>query len=340
MKRVLVTGATGFLGGAVARMLQREGVSVITTGRNLDMGAALEQDGVTFRACDLSADAAEVRKLVEGCDAVVHAAALSSPWGTPAQFQAANVTATQHIVSACTATGVKRLVHISSPSVTFDFKDQPFIKEDAPWSEVPANLYIATKREAESLILKAVADGLDAVMLRPKALFGPGDTTLLPRVLRVARRGFFPLFGDSDPLMDLTWIGDAVESVRLALHAPVSCNGRVYHITSGDPQPRNVVFGAMLESCGLTVRFRKIPLHRAIAVAGVLEAISRWLTFSRWEPPATRYSVGVLGFPQTLDISAARADLNYAPKSDVCALLRECGRQWREANASSIKVTS
>lgn len=307
------------------------------TGRNREAGAALEREGISFQACDLAADAGVVHRLVDGCDAVVHAAALTSPWGTRREFRAANVTAARYVIDACIRTGVKRLVHISSPSVFFDFKDQPNLKEDAPWIEPPANLYIETKREAEFLVLQAVAGGLDAIMLRPKALFGPGDTALLPRIVRVARRGFFPLFGEGDPLMDLTWIGDAVAAVRLALNAPASCRGRVYNITSGDPQPRNAVLRAMLESCGLQVRFRRIPLNRALAVASVMETISRVFTLSRWEPLATRYSVGVQGFPQTLDISAARADLGYDPQTDVLAALRECGAEWRAAHDSHIK---
>jgi nucleoside-diphosphate-sugar epimerase len=340
MQRILVTGATGFLGGAVARRLQHEGISVLATGRNAKAGAALEREGIAFRACDLATDPEAVQHLAEGCDAVVHSAALTSPWGTRREFQAANVTAVRHIIEACVKVGVTRLVHISSPSVFFDFKDQPSLKEDAPWAYPPANLYIETKREAEALVLQAVAGGLDAIMLRPKALFGPGDSALLPRVVRVARRGFFPLFGEGDPLMDLTWIGDAAEAVRLALRAPASCRGKVYHITSGDPQPRNAVLSSMLEGCGLTVRFRRIPLNRALAVASVMEFVSRVFTLSRWEPLATRYSVGVLGFPQTLDISAARADLGYAPDTKVIPALRECGLQWRAEHAPQLETTS
>lgn len=335
MQRVLVTGATGFLGGAVARLLKSRGVEVVGTGRNPALGAALESEGIVFHACDLSANPGAVQSLLDGCDAVVHAAALTSPWGLRRDFEAANVTATQYVAKACLHAGVRRLVHISSPSVSFDFKDQPMIKEDAPWAEPPANLYIQTKRAAEQVVLRAVEEGLDALMLRPKALFGPGDTALLPRIVRVARRGFFPLFGNKDPLMDLTAIHDAAEAVRLALLAPSACCGRAYHITSGDPRPRGAVLEALLSSCGLQVKYRPIPLTRALAAASLMEFVSRWLTQSRWEPLATRYSVGVLAFPQTLDICAARADLGYAPHTDVLAALRDCGLQWRAAHHPS-----
>lgn len=335
MPSVLVTGATGFLGGAVARALRQLGATVLATGRNAALGAELQREGIAFRACDLSADPGAVHEMVENCDAVVHAAALTSPWGSLADFTAANVTATRHIIEACEQTRVPRLVHISSPSVTFDFKNQPAVKEDAPWSLRPANHYIATKRIAETLVKEAAARGLEAVSLRPKALFGPGDTALLPRIVRVARSGTFPLIGTGDPLMDLTSISDAVTSVLLALRAPASCRGRVYHITSGDPQQRSAVLRTMLEACGLPVSHRRVPLGRALAAAAVLEAASRVFTLGRWEPPFTRYSVGVMGYEQTFDISAARAELGYAPQTDVIAALRECGLQWRRDHPSA-----
>lgn len=333
MQRILITGATGFLGGAVASALQEQGARVVAAGRDIRKGGDLARQGLNFLPCDLATDAADVAQMIAHCDAVVHCAALSAPWGRRQDFIAANVTATRHVVEACIRGGVKRLVHISSPSVAFDFKEQSALREDAPWSASPANDYIATKREAESLVLHAAAQGLDAIVLRPKALFGPGDTTLLPRVVRVARRGSFPLLGDGDPMMDLTWIGDAVQAAQLALSASSSHRGKVFSITSGDPQPRSAVLPTLLEACGLPVRFRRVGLGKALAIATLLELASRGLTLGRWEPPLTRYSVGALGYGQTLDISAARDCLGYAPKTDVLALLAQTGREWRQANA-------
>lgn len=328
-QRILITGATGFLGGAVARELHRQGYPVLATGRDPRKGQALANAGIAFQPCDLSTDPSSVRRLTDGCAAVVHAAALSAPWGRRAAFVAANVRATDHLVRACEIAGLRRLVHVSSPSVVFDFSEQSALKEDATGRASPANDYIATKRDAEQIIAGAVRRGLDAVVLRPKALFGPGDTTLLPRLIRVAQKGAFPLFGEGDPLLDLTWIGDGVQAVIAALKAPLRCQGRVYHITSGDPQPRSVVLRTILESCGLPVRFRPIPIPTAMVMAGFLEFVSRAFTLRYWEPPLTRYTVGALAYGQTLDISAARAELPYAPQTDVLAALKHCGEVWR-----------
>jgi len=334
MQNVLVTGATGFLGGAVARDLHKRGVKVVATGRNAQAGEALQRDDIQFESCDLAFNEAAIDRLIAPCDAVVHCAALSAPWGSMMSFLLANQLATQNLIHACERSKVmKRLVHISSPSVLFDFKDQPNLTESTEWAREPANHYIATKRMAEEAALDSARSGQDVIILRPRALFGPGDTTLLPRVIRVAQRGSFPLLGAGDPLMDLTWIDDAVTAVRLALNAASEHLGKVYHITSGDPQPRSRVLGTMLEACGLPVRFRQVSLGRAMIAATALEWVSRTFTRERWEPPLTRYSVGALGYCQTLDISAARADLGYAPTADVIDRLRETGQLWRTSHA-------
>jgi len=336
MSCILVTGATGFLGGAVARELHRCGLNVIATGRNREAGENLRSQGIEFHPCDIGREPAVLDDLISRCSAVIHSAALSAPWGKAQDFILANQRGTEHVINACGRTGSpKRLIHISSPSVQFDFKDQPLATETSIWASPPANDYIATKRTAEQIVLQAAGPGLEVIVLRPKALFGPGDTTLLPRVARVAMRGSFPLFGNSDPLMDLTYIDDAVTAVWLALKADSSHSGKVYQITSGDPQPRSRVLSTMLEACGFPVQFRIISMNRALALASAFEWGSRVFTGGRWEPPLTRYSVGALGYEQTLDITAARRDLGYAPPTNVLARLRETGCLWRKAQTPS-----
>ncbi len=318
MKTILVTGATGFLGGAVARDLHERGYNVRATGRNLAAGQRLSAAGIAFIPCDLAASASAVANLLQGCDAVAHCAALASPWGLMRDFHAANVVATQHIIDACQQHRIARLVHISSPSVLFDFADQHDLKEHEPWTTPPANFYIATKRQGERLVLDACHDtALPAIVLRPQAMFGPGDTTLMPRILRVARRGFFPRFRREPTLLDLAWVGDAAQAVRLALEASPELHGHLYSITSGDPQPFSAILATIFKSHALRVRFIALPFAIARPLATAFECASRCLTASRWEPPITRYSVGAVTFSQTLDISAAKQDLGYRPSGAV-----------------------
>jgi len=289
----------------------------------------LRLEGFRFEPLDLAGDGSKLQTLARQCDAIIHCAALSSPWGSKRAFDDANVRATRNVVNSCRAEGT-RLIHVSTPSVSFGFARNKDQREDAEWPMPPANHYIATKRDAEKIVKQE--EGLHSIILRPKAIIGPGDTTVLPRVMRAARRGFFPIFTRDEPLLDLTWIDDATSAICLALEAPDSCSGQVYHITSGQPIPASESFVLLFEACGLDVRLVPVSAEAALRIASLFEWTSRIATAGRWEPPVTRYSVGSLAFAQTLDISAARRDLGYVPRKDIREALRECGRQWRKQN--------
>lgn len=332
MKRVIVTGATGFLGRVTARKMREAGWEVITTGRNEIAGAALRKAGFPFTSCDLARNDETFVRLAQGSDLVIHCAALSSPWGKRSDFVAANVVATSTVLAACKATGA-RLISISSPSVTFEYKTRRNIREDASWAMPAANHYIATKRETEKLVRDCAA--VSSVILRPKAIIGPGDTTLLPRVIRTARKGYFPTFPGSETRLDLTAVEDVVEGIRLTAEAGENIAGNVYHLTGGDPIPAAEAFALLFEACGLKVRDLAIRPGMALSLAGFLETVSHVFTAGKWEPPVTRYSIGSLIYEQSLDISAARRDLGYDPRTDLRKTLVECGKRWNEAQEIS-----
>ncbi len=326
-RSVIVTGATGFLGGRVARRLHEEGWSVTALGRDRGKGAQLTAEGIPFHSLDLVHDKDTLLKLVNDHDAVVHSAALAKTWGPFGDFHQANVVATQNLLDVCQKAGVKRLVHISSTSVAFHFHDQRQLKEDAAWAGSTVNQYITTKWEAEKQVL---AQFSSAIVLRPHAIYGPGDTTIFPRVLRVAKRGFFPVFGETDPWMDMTSVDHAAQAVILALQAPDTCHGKVYSITDDQEIKRSELMNTLFDACGLRVRFVKIPVRLAMGIGSFFEKTSAILTGNRWEPPMTRYSVGTLTYSKTLDISAAKNDLGYAPTLSTVAGLRHFGKWWKE----------
>jgi 2-alkyl-3-oxoalkanoate reductase len=326
-RSVIVTGATGFLGGRVVRLLQEKGWSVTALGRDQGKGAQLIAEGIPFHSLDLVHDTGALLKLVKNHDAVVHCAALAKTWGPFGDFQQANVVGTQNLLDACQKAEVKRFVHISSTSVAFHFYDQRQLKENAAWAGSKVNPYITTKWEAEQ---KVLAQFPNAIVLRPHAIYGPGDTTIFPRVLRVAQRGFFPVFGDTDPWMDMTSVDHMAQAVIRALQAPDSCHGKVYSITDDQEIRRSELMNTLFDACGLRVRFVKIPVPLAMGIGSFLEKTSTILTGNRWEPPMTRYSVGTLTYDKTLDISAAKIDLGYAPRLSTVAGLQHFGKWWKE----------
>ncbi|MEO8083613.1 MAG: NAD-dependent epimerase/dehydratase family protein, partial [Ardenticatenales bacterium] len=238
MKRAVVTGATGFLGGHLARRLADDAAwTVVGLGRDAVAGAALEQAGVPFVRSDLAAGdaAARLAEICRGADVVYHCAALSTPFGPAAAFRAANVDGTAAVIAACEAAGVGRLVHVSSPSVAFRWRDRLHVREDDALPR-PATRYAASKRAAEALVRTAVGGGLDAVVLRPRALIGPGDTAVLPRIVAALERGRLPVIGDGHALADVTVVDNAVDAMLAAATATREIvRGRTYNISNGAP---------------------------------------------------------------------------------------------------------
>lgn len=304
---VLVTGATGFLGGAVLRHLAARGQPAFGLGRDATRIAALRAQGLDLRAHDLTRpfDPAAYA----GVSAIVHSAALSAPFGPRRDFTAANVTATRHVVALAQALGVARLVHISSASVSFAPMDQIGVTEDTPLPR-PFNAYAATKAEAERIVL---AGPIPAIVLRPRGIYGAGDTALLPRLLRAAARGPLPLLRNGRARIDLTHVDDVVSAVIAALQAGPAAHGQIFNITGGEVIPVTEIATRACAAAGQPLRWRKMPLRPVMAVAGAVEMASLLLPH-RPEPAVTRYGLALFAYAQSLDITKARDVLGWSPQ--------------------------
>ncbi|MDC0302706.1 NAD-dependent epimerase/dehydratase family protein [bacterium] len=328
---ITITGATGFLGGALAnRLINETDHNIVACGRQVAIGKELQSRSskVTFLAGDL-ADPAYVKKAISAADRVFHCGALSSPWGARPTFEAANIEGTRNVLKACTEHGTGRLIHVSSPSIYHRNKvDQP-LNEDAPIEGPALNHYIATKRVAEKLVRDS---NQKSITLRPRALFGPGDQTLFPRILRANQKGRFPLIGGHDPLMDCTYIENAVDALLLASEAPDEYEGKIYNITNDEPILRSELFTKLFEEVEMNFNPRIIPLTVAKALASLLELGSHGFTMGRVEPLLTRYTVDVLSSGQVLDVSRAQRELGYDPKISIHQGLEEFGSWWRGGN--------
>jgi nucleoside-diphosphate-sugar epimerase len=305
--RVLVTGATGFLGGRLTSALIEQGHQVRILVRNLSADDATIAHGAEVWHGDLRDPRAAIATC-KGMEVVQHAGALSSPWGPKAEFYATNVGGTQAILDGCRRYGVRRLIYVSSPSVVFDGQDQHNLTEAAPYPDIVVSEYSRTKRVGEDLVNAATGD-LETVILRPKAIFGPGDRALLPRLLATARTGRLPLIGDGRNLVDLTYVENVVEAMRLAMTAEAAV-GKTYHITNDEHALLwNLVRRILRELKLPSLRWR-ISLPAALAVAGAMEQVAR---VTGKEPTLTRYSALILARTQTYNIAAAKRDLGYTP---------------------------
>lgn len=312
--KTLVTGATSGLGRNAATFLAARQQAVRGTGRNRAAGEALRTQGIEFFPADLvTAGFDELDRLLDGIDTIWHCAALSSPWGRYDDFHAANVTATMRLAQAAVRHGVRRFVHISTPSLYFDYRHRRGIPETFRPARY-VNHYASTKAHAEESIraIAAHSSATTFVMLRPRGIFGPHDRVLLPRILRVLheRNGKLPLPRGGVARLDLTYAENVVHAMQLATTCADVPNGEVFNITNGEP----VVLCDLLESIfallKVPCRIVGIPYALLDIAARVME---RRAIFNGREPALTRYSIGALNFDMTLDITKARRVLGYEP---------------------------
>ena len=300
----LVTGATGCLGQHLVGKLLDEGYLVRASGRNHAIGACLHGGATEFVAGDLQ-DTRLVRQLCSGVDVVFHCAALSSPWGPHRAFRAANVEVTRSLTDAALAAGCRRFVHVSSPSIYFDFADRLAIRESDPLASRFANHYAASKAEAEEVVLAAADMGLSTTILRPRGIYGEFDTALAPRLLEMARSGRVPLLRGGTALVDVTYAGNVADAMVLSDRPDAP--GGIYNITNGEPLTVRDLLSQTFQALGRDVRLVEVPYGPLSTLAGGWEWTAAALGLA--EPRLLRYTMGVMAYSQTLNISAARRDL-------------------------------
>lgn len=308
MRHALVTGATGGLGRSVVAALLEAGYRVTATGRDAEVGAKL---GMHFVKADLLHDS--LAPLVYDADVVFHLAALSSPWGRTEAFRAINVDATQKLLDAARAAGCGAFVYASTPSIYAEPGDRIGLTESSPVATRFANAYAATKYAGERAVLAADAPDFRTVALRPRAIVGPHDTVLLPRLLRAARRGRFPLPRQGDALIEPTDVRDAARAFVAADRRRDRAGGHAINISGGDPQPLRILLDLVFAQSGRTVRYLPVTAAQAMFAAGVMERVASLLP-GRPEPPVTRYSAMTLAFSQTMCLDTAKRLLDWTPR--------------------------
>ena len=324
-RRIVVTGATGFIGRHVAHRLQARGDAVLACGRDPFALQELQTRGLHIQRVDL--ETGSLQTLVADADAVIHCAALSSPWGSRQRFIDANVTATRRLLEAARRAGARRFVHLSSPSIYFAMADRLDIGEDFTPPRRWITPYAESKWLAEQCIHAASDARLRSVILRPRAVFGPGDRAIFPRLIERARNGRFPLVDGGRAVIDVTHIDNVVQAVERALDHDMADPVDTFNISNGEPLPVKALLDTLFDAIGLQVRYVPLPRPLAMGAAALVEGVAR-LWPGRPEPPVSRYMLGVLAYSQTLDIRAARTRLGYAPTVDVRSGIRDFARHW------------
>lgn len=323
--RVLVTGATGFLGGYVVHDLRSHGAEVFAAGRDR---VVLEQ--IADRSHRVLGDLASLAETDLSVDAVIHCAALSSPWGAWRAFEEANVSGTAHVAEFARRNGVRRIVNVSSPSLYAAPRDQWSVREDHPLPSSPMNGYIRSKIAAEALLTDALRRGRlpELVTMRPRGLIGVGDRSLVPRLIAMNRRLGVPIFDGGVTVIDVTAVENVAVALRLAL-TEGDGDGGVYNIANDEPREFGDLLSTLFGMLGEPLRERRMNRRVAWAAAGAIESAFTVVP-GRPEPPFTRYTLSTIAFSLTLDITRAKRELGYLPVVPIDESLERIARDLRD----------
>lgn len=312
--KAVVTGATGFLGKRLTVRLLEENREVVALGRNPSIGKELNDKGARFVVCELL-DGQALIEAVQGADIVFHCAALSAPWGKYEDFFNTNVIGTQKVIEACHLNKVKRLVHVSSPSIYFNSNSSLNVKEDATLPTRFASYYSETKYLAELEIEKAHNEGLSTVVLRPRGLFGPGDTSIIPRLIEINKKIGVPFVNKGRALVDVTYIDNVVDALLLAADLNKPLSGKKYNITNHEVLEYSTLIELLFEALKMPYKAIVMPLSVMKIITSTMQFVSNYITHR--EPRLTQYTLGLISHSQTLCTKAAINDLGYKPRISI-----------------------
>ena len=313
MRKVIVTGGSGFIGHAVVRQLVADGFEVATLARSPDTTGGI--NGV-HQFCGDITDLDFVNSSFVGFDTVIHLAAKTGIWGSREDFFKINVDGTKNVIAACQQCGVSALVFASTPSVIFDKNDLCGINERTPYAHNSLCNYTQSKISAEKLVLDANSEDLKVTVLRPNLVWGPGDTNLIPRLLGQVRCSQLRRVGDGRNLVDVTYIDNAADAFVLAakcLHEPEVNGGKVYFISQGDPVNLWNWMNKFFRRLDLPAVEHGISFSRAYYLGMFFETCYNVFRIKK-EPCMTRFLAVQLAKSHWFSIENATRDLGYMPK--------------------------
>lgn len=307
--KILVTGATGFLGQHLVNDLSAKGIGCIALGRNQSIGAKLANKSTEFINVDLT-DKESVLSIDKEVDIIVHCAALSTLQASAYEYHQHNVIATENIVALANKRNIKRFIHISSASVYFEYKHKLDCHEDTDIAVTFVNDYAKTKFQSEQVLESSLNPSIERVILRPRGIFGEGDNGIMPRILRVAKSGFFPLINKGQAELDITYVKNVSHAIMLAATVK-QLKSTVFNITNDEPTSLNTLLNAVFSKKKITVKMIHVPQRLLMCTAYILA----WQTalFSKTEPKLLPYSAGLLTYSQTLNIDRIKLELGYKP---------------------------
>jgi nucleoside-diphosphate-sugar epimerase len=309
MSQAFVTGGSGFIGGRLITRLLAEGWTVRALARSDAAADAVEALGAEAVRGDL-ADRPSLAAGAAGAEVAFHLAAHLGEWGRWEAFQRDNVVGTENVLAGCAAAGVRRFVHCGTEAALMGAGPLVGVDESAPLQPDSRAPYSATKARAELAVRAASREGFETVVLRPRFVWGKGDTTLLPAMVETVESGRFAWIGGGRTLTDTTHVDNVVEGLMLAMARGRA--GEAYFVTDDETTTFRELVSSLLRSQGVEPPERSIPAWTAAPMARLCEAAWKYLPLPG-EPPMTTLRAWLLTQECTIDISKAREELGYKP---------------------------
>ena len=317
--KVLVTGATSMLGGGLARALIGRGDEVTVLQRR--------PSGLACREvlADV-ADASAVSSTMTGQDAVVHLAAKVDIVGGWPHFVRVNVDGTRHLVEAAETSSVRRLVHVSSPSVAHAGAALVGAGAGPADPQRVRGNYATSKAMAEQIALAADSPDLAVVAIRPHLVWGPGDTQLIGRIVDRARAGHMALVGSGAALIDTTYVDNAVDALVCALDRCADVHGEALVVSNGEPRPVAELVTSICRAAGVDPPRRRLPLPIAWVAGAAVEGMWSALHVTG-DPPMTRFLANQLATAHWFDQRRTRELLDWVPRISLAEGFRRLATQ-------------
>jgi len=308
MSTAFVTGASGFIGGALTKRLIAEGWSVNALVRSEKSAKVVRALGAEAIKGDLD-DVSAMTAGAAGADVAFHCAAHLGEWGNASDFERVNVTGTANAVQATREAGVPRFVHVGTEAALMHGQPLVNVDETAPLQPDSKALYSRTKARAEQ-----VARAGGAVVIRPRLVWGPGDTTILPALTQAVRSKRFAWIDGGSHKTSTTHVDNVVEGLMLG--AEKGRPGEAYFVTDGEAQVFRDFITRLLGTQGVEIPDRSMPRGVASAVTAAGEAVWRVLPLPG-QPPLTSFGLWFITQECTIDISRARRELGYSPVTSI-----------------------
>lgn len=313
--KVFITGASGFVGSAVARQLKKKH-TILAMSRSEKSDAALKKLGAKPVRSELGAvKAADLR----GVDVIVHAAAFVEQWGTNEDFWKANVTGTEQLIAAAKEAKIKRFIFIGTEACLFHGQDMIDIDETYPYPQSTPFLYSLTKGEAEKRVIAANSKTFATLSVRPRLVWGTGDKTILPVLVDMIQKKKFMWMDNGAKDTDTTHILNLVHAVELGLKK--GKGGEIYFVTDGERTTFRSFLGRYIATQRVTPPAKSVPGSVARALAFVVEGIWKLFRF-KGEPPLTRFAAAIMSRHCTIRIDKIKKDMGYKPVISVAEGLK------------------